>query len=208
MNRRLLLLVFFLLFSGIVFSQNFNGGLILGFNMSQVDGDNHGGYTKLNIQGGAFVHLQVSEASSFQMEMEYIGKGSKVPTDSMGNDYLYRFHYLEIPLLYQYTFGKRFSIEAGPAADVLLGSYEEVNGLESPSVVPLRPVTLAGIFGFSGFITDHLKGNIRFNYSLLSIRKPVDNPPSSYRYILFEKGQFNNVIEFSLLWYFRPKDLR
>ncbi|MGE5425319.1 MAG: porin family protein [Syntrophothermus sp.] len=208
MQKKFLLLPIFLILTISLSAQNFNGGLILGFNMSQLDGDNHGGYTKLNLQGGAFVSLQVSEHSSFQMEMEYIGKGSHVPVDSSGNEYLYRFHYLEIPLLYQYTFARRFQIEAGPAADVLLGSYEETNGIESPSVVPLRPVTLSGIAGFSGYITPHLKGNIRFNYSLLSIRKPVDTPPSSYRYILFEKGQYNNVIEFSLLWYFRPKDLR
>jgi hypothetical protein len=188
-------------------AQNFNAGILAGGNMSQLDGDGHGGYSKIGFQGGGFVSLQVSDRSSFQMEMEYIGKGSNPPYDSTGNDYLFRFHYLEIPLLYQFTFGKRFNVEAGPAADVLLGSYEEVNGFESPSTIPLRPVTLSGIIGFSGFITPHLAGNIRFNYSILSVRQPADVHPPEYRRILFEKGQYNNVITFSLFWYFRPKDI-
>jgi hypothetical protein len=117
-----------------------------------------------------------------------------------------RFHYLEVPLLYQYTFARRFSLEAGPAMDVLLGSQEESDGLETQSTIPLRNVTLAGIFGVSGFITQHMKVNFRFNYSLLSIREKSDTYPPSYRYILWQKGQFNNVLSLSLMWYFKPNE--
>ena len=136
-------------------------------------------------------------------------KGSRINADTLTNSsttYLMRFHYLEVPLLYQYTFAKRFSVEAGPAMDVLLGSLEETDGIESPSTVPLRPVTLAGIFGFSGFISIHLKANLRFNYSLMSIRETAETYPPSYRYILWQKGQFNNVLSLSLLWYFKPNE--
>jgi len=191
------------------FSQKFNGGILLGGDISQVDGDNYGGYTKFGFLGGGLVSLRVSRHSSFQMEIEYIQKGSRINADTLtnlGTTYLMRFHYLEVPLLYQYTFAKRLSIEAGPAMDVLLGSLEESDGIESPGTIPLRPVTLAGIFGFSGFITKHLKANIRFNYSLLSIRKTAETYPSSYRYILFQKGQFNNVLSFSLFWYFKSNE--
>ena len=186
-------------------AQRFNGGIIAGGLVSQVDGDNYGGFTKFGFLGGGLVSLRISTHSSFQMELEYIQKGSRINADSLntGTTYLMRFHYLEVPLLYQYTFGKRFSLEAGPAMDVLLGSYEESDGLETQSTIPLRNVTLAGIFGVSGFLSPHLKLNFRFNYSLLSIRETADTYPASYRYILWQKGQFNNVISFSLLWYFK-----
>jgi hypothetical protein len=214
MFRKSLLLFGILLCSSVLFAQRFNAGLMLGGNVSQVDGDDNDGYNKFGFQGGGFVSLQVSPHSSFQMEMEYIQKGSRINADSLtntGNTYLMRFHYLEIPLLYQYSFtkGKRWSFEAGPAMDVLLGSREESNGVETTSTVPLRNVTLAGILGFSAFLTDHLKANFRFNYSLLSIRvtPPPDGKPypSSYRHILFEKGQYNNVLQLSLFWYFKPR---
>ncbi len=207
MLQKLLLFLLILTLSVPVFSQNFNGGILLGANVSQLDGDNYGGYNKIGFQGGAFVSLQVSAHSSFQMEMEYIQKGSKI-LDTLGNDFLFRFHYLEIPVLYQYLLNKRFSLEVGLAADVLLGSQEEAGGIESPSVVPLRPVTLAGIFGVSGFITNHLKANVRVNYSLLSIREnQPQGYPGSYRHILFETGQYNNVLSLSLFWYFKPVEL-
>ena len=204
MKHLLIILIF--LFPVLLPAQRFNGGIIAGGLVSQVDGDDDGGFHKFGFLGGGLVSLRLSQHSSLQMEMEYIQKGSRITDTINYMDYLFRFHYLEIPFLYQYTFAKRFSIEAGPAVDVLLGSLEESNGLESPSTIALRPVTLCGIFGFSGFISQHLKANLRFNYSLLSIRETAETYPASYRYILWQKGQFNNVLSLSLLWYFKPEE--
>ena len=205
MRKIVLFLLFFIPFFG--FNQKFNGGLLAGGLVSQVDGDTWGGYHKFGFYGGAFVCLQVSRRSAFQMEMEYIKKGSRQNGDTITNTgmtYLLRLHYLEIPLLYQFSFHKRFSAEIGPAMDVLIGSEELVNGFDPPSTVPLRPVTLAGILGFNGYITSHLRVNVRFNYSILSIRNGVAN---GYRRILFEVGQYNNVLSFGLIWDFKPKEL-
>jgi len=187
-------------------SQKFNGGVLAGFNVSQVDGDTWEGYHKVGYQAGAYVYLRVSPHSSFQMEMEYFQKGSrKVSDPEKGDmtDYLLRIHYLEIPVLYQFTFAKRVQAEIGPAVDVLLGSLEETNGQPVENLVPLRTVTLAGILGMACYITPHLKAGARFNYSLLSIRQPADPEPPGYRHILFETGQFNNVLSLTLTWDFK-----
>jgi len=203
-----LLIILLFIFPVLLPAQRFNGGIIIGGVTSQVDGDDNGGFHKFGYLAGGLVSLRVSPRSSFQMELEYIQKGARGTDTIYFTDFLMRFHYLEVPLLYQYTFAKRFSVEAGPAMDVLLGSLEERNGSEAPSIYtePLRTVTLSGIFGVSGYITNHLKVNFRFNYSLLSIREPTETPPASYRYILWQKGQFNNVLSLSLLWYFKPNE--
>ena len=188
------------------FSQKFNGGVLAGGNISQVDGDTWDGYHKAGYQGGAYVYLRVSPHSSFQMEMEYFQKGSrKVSNPDKGDmtDYLLRIHYLEIPVLYQYKFAKRVQAEAGPAADILLGSLEESNGQPVTNLVPLRTVTLSGILGIACYITSHLKAGFRFNYSLLSIRQPASPEPPGYRHILFETGQYNNVLSLTLSWDFK-----
>lgn len=186
-------------------TQKFNGGILVGGVVSQVDGDTWDGFHKFGFLGGAYVSLRVSPHSSFQMEMEYIQKGSRNAdtVNVLNQEYLLRLHYLEIPVLYQYTFARRFSVEAGPAIDILLGSLELSNGSEFPNAVPLRPVTLAGIIGVNGYITRHLKANFRFNYSLLSIRNGIGN---GYRKILFEYGQYNNVLSLSLCWDFKTND--
>ena len=189
------------------YSQPFNAGIIAGGNVSQIDGDFWVGYHKFGYQAGAFVNLRVSPRSAFQMELEYIQKGSRKNADSASGDFftqIIRLHYIEIPLLYQYTFAGKFSAEAGPAADISVGSYEtDKTGQVVSDLVPLRTVSLAGIAGISWFITNHWKVNLRFNYSLMSIRQKVANYPLSYRHILFERGQYNNVLALSLLYYFK-----
>jgi len=211
MSRKLLFFGLLVICSTTLVAQRFNAGILAGGNVSQLDGDDKDGYHKFGFQAGAFVSLKVSPHSSFQLEMEYIQKGSRYNGDSLSLDstFLFRFHYLEIPLLYQFSFtkGKRWSIEAGPAMDVLLGAYGESNHLVIPSgyFSSLRPVTLSGIFGFSAFITDHLKANFRFNYSILSIWPEKLYPPTS-RHIFFETGQYNNVMTLSLFWYFKPRE--
>jgi hypothetical protein len=206
MKKKIICICLLALLALSVFSQRFNGGILAGGVVSQLDGDGYGGYHKFGYLAGGLVSLRLSQHSSFQLEMEYIQKGSRITDTINYSDYLFRFHYLEVPFLYQYTFAKRLSIETGPAMDVLIGSLEESNGLESPSTIDLRPVTLCGIIGFSAFINQHLKANFRVNYSLLSIRQTADTYPSTYRYILWQKGQFNNVLSLSLLWYFNPNE--
>ncbi|MEI6456357.1 MAG: porin family protein [bacterium] len=204
-----ILLLFCLILPSLLFAQRFNAGIMAGGLVSQVDGDTYDGYHKVGFLAGAYVSLRLSPHSSFQMEMQYIQKGSRNGNDSAnmgGNSYLLRIHYLEIPILYQYTFAKRFAAEIGPAMDVTLGSYEESNGQEVQNTVPMRPVTLSGIVGVSGYITKNLKATFRFNYSLLSIRNATAPYPPGYRKILFEWGQYNNVLQLSLSWDFKARE--
>jgi len=228
----LILILICLPFAGL--AQKFNAGIVAGGLVSQVDGDNWGGYHKFGFLAGGYVSLHVFKHntwridsltnlndnivydsiriqanSSFQMEIEYIQKGSRKNADLEKDDiysYLLRLHYLEIALLYQYNFTKRFSLEAGPAADILLDYYEESDGYEVDNTVPLRGVTLSGILGVSGYITRHLKANFRFNYSLISIRNATAPYPPGYRKILFEWGQYNNVMSLSLFWDFKAHE--
>jgi len=205
MKKIAFLLLIFIPIVGL--TQKFNGGILAGGIVSQIDGDTWVGYHKFGYLGGGFVSLRLSPHSSFQMEMEYIQKGARQGADTVtntGTTYLTRLHYLELPLLYQFTFANRIQAEIGPAVDILLWSYEEVNGLEVPYItVPYRTVNLCGIVGLSCFITDHLKAGFRFNYSLMSTRTDVTE---GARKILFETGQYNNVLSLALSWYFKPRN--
>ena len=198
--------VFLFMLGSISQAQRFNAGILAGVDASQVDGDTYDGYHKFGYLGGGFVSLRISLHSSFQMELEYIQKGSRRNDTSVngGDTYLLRLHYMEVPFLYQYTFKKRFYFEAGPAADVFIGSLELKNGSVPQTTVPLRQVTFTGIFGFGAYLTRHLRLNIRSNYSLNSIRSK--NTYSGYRRIFFETGQYNNVLSLGLIWDFKRNE--
>lgn len=206
--RSIPVLIFLLMMAGSsIHAQRFIGGIMAGGVTSQVDGDTSDGYHKFGYLGGAYVGLVISPHASFQMELEYIQKGSRRGDTSTnggnGNTYLLRLHYIEVPFLFQYTFKKRFYFEAGPAADVIIGSLELRDGIEVAGV-PFRPVCFTGIFGFGAYVTNHLRINVRSNYSLNSLRSV--NTASYYRRMVFEIGQYNNVLSLSLLWDFKAKD--
>ena len=76
---------------------------------------------------GGFVNYEVGKHSSFQMELEFFQKGSRENPDSSNNynQYLFRTNYIELPILYQYRFNKRFKLEAGPSLGFLVSWYEE-----------------------------------------------------------------------------------
>ncbi len=187
------------------FTQPFNAGLLAGGIVSQVDGDTYDGYHKFGFLAGAFVSLRISPHSSFQFEIEYIQKGSRRNGDSLSPEtFLMRLHYLEIPVLFQYNLAKKVSLETGLAVDISIGDYEESYGLVVQNTVKLRPVTLGAILGINYEIINQLRLNFRLGYSLISIRDVKNgNYPPGYRHILFEKGEYNNLMSLSLIFKFK-----
>ena len=123
-----LLLFSFLLFSFLpsASAQRFIGGVAVGMNVTQVDGDEVFGYSKVGFNGGPYVKLMLDKKQRFSVTMEllytqkgaskkssgsyvqYIAKGDIVFIDSLYPEidrtvfYKLRTDYLEIPLLFHY----------------------------------------------------------------------------------------------------------
>ena len=200
-----IILLIFLLPALNLKSQNFNGGILAGVAGTQVAGDTYYGFHKAGIFAGGFVNLQVSEHSSFQMELEFFQKGSRENPDSANNynQYLFRVNYIELPVLYQYTFNKRFKVEAGPSLGFLVGYYEErfeeeIKGGNRPANVTFQ--LNAGLYVY---LSTHFTVNIRTNNSMLNIRS--DNATGDIlRIFPGNYGQFNDCLVFSLFYQFKP----
>jgi len=200
-----IILLIFLLPALNLKSQNFNGGILAGVAGTQVAGDDYYGFHKAGIFAGGFVNLQVSEHSSFQMELEFFQKGSRENPDSANNynQYLFRVNYIELPVLYQYTFNKRFKVEAGPSLGFLVGYYEErfeeeIKGGNRPANVTFQ--LNAGLYVY---LSTHFTVNIRTNNSMLNIRS--DNATGDIlRIFPGNYGQFNDCLVFSLFYQFKP----
>jgi hypothetical protein len=186
-------------------SQQFNGGMMAGVAGTQVAGDTYYGFHKAGIFAGAFVNLQITEHSAFQMELEYFQKGSRENPDSTNNykQYLFRVNYVELPVFYQYIAGKRFKFEAGPSLGFLINYYEEVDEYEIKGGIPPAKITFQINAGMYVFITPNLLFNIRTNNSLLNIRSDKTTGdilrifPGNY-------GQFNDCLIFALYYQFDP----
>lgn len=69
--------ILFLLSANSGHSQAFDGGILLGLNASQIDGDLLAGYNKLGLTGGVYVAFPISEKLKLGMELLYSQRGSR-----------------------------------------------------------------------------------------------------------------------------------
>jgi len=204
-TRFVILLLIFIIPALTAKSQQFNGGIMAGVAGAQVAGDDYYGFHKGGVFAGGFVNLLISEHSAFQMELEYFQKGSRENPDSSNNynQYLFRVNYVELPVLYQYTIGKRFKLEFGPSLGFLINYYEESNYYEIKGGNRPAKVTFQINAGLYVYIYNQLMFNIRTNNSMLNIRS--DNATGDIiRIFPGNYGQFNDCLVFSLYYQFKP----
>jgi len=180
-------------------AQDFKGGLKGGFDLSQIDGDKLSGYHKGGLIFGAYINRKLTPKLNWQMEMIYIGKGSKKGINPDKNQFYYRriaVDYVEIPVLLQFWADKiKTNLEVGLSVATLIRSKEEDGFGETTIIGPFRPFEIGSLVGINYIFTDQWSGTARLTYSLSPIA--VDNK------VLFTVwnrygGSYNNVLEFTI----------
>ena len=196
--RYLLFVVALLFISVLSYGQRFNGGAMGGLVVSQIDGDNLGGYNKPGIRAGGWVNTEISETTTLQLELEYIQKGSKISEAELksGQYYHARLNYLQISFLGRYKLMPKLKGEAGIAGGYLFRALEDLDGagfIEPPN--PFNEYELSLLIGLNYQFNESLSGNIRLNYSALPIR---EHPGGQVYFI--DRGQYNNALSFCLYY--------
>lgn len=204
-NIRCILII--LLFSAFSFyvapAQSFKGGLLAGLATSQVDGDTHSGYNRAGLIAGGYVGLNISKKLSGQMEMRFIQKGSYKKQNPDAGDYTVyslRLNYVEMPFLIKYQYKYKLTFEAGLGFGYLASHKEgnENGPFPDYAQIPFHKFELNYQIGGYYQLFKNLSVNVRYLYSLLPIRQHINGENK----FLFSKGQFNNVICFSLYYQF------
>lgn len=192
--------------------QTFTGGLILGANFTQVDGDNYAGYHKTGLNTGGIVFANLAENFAVSMEILYSQKGSRAHQTQRSNTGLFTIlkynidlNYAEVPIMLNYVDKKRFFAGAGVSYSQLVGSKESVITIpDFPSTIdltkyPFKKYDVDFLLGFGFKIVKGLYLNARFQYSVLPVRKDI--------YKEFGRAeQYNNVWAIRLMYLFQKKD--
>ncbi|MCW3121980.1 MAG: hypothetical protein JWQ38_1472 [Flavipsychrobacter sp.] len=187
----------------------FNGGLILGMNLAQVDGDTYYGFHKIGLHAGAQVYIHFTSKFGITMDLLYSQKGSRgqgVVKSSYIGTYVARYYmdlnYAEVPLTFHYK-EHGLDFEAGLAYSRLINSNEYI---QSDRMVVIDPVANAFgtsdieyVVGASAKVYKKIYANARYEYSVISIR-PNDRIPVSFGY--GNNGQYNNVFNVRLIYMF------
>ena len=206
MKRALFLFLFLILLTAQqAKAQSFAGGALLGFNASQVSGDNLGGYDKAGISGGFFVSKQINEKSELEMRITYSAKGSRdVPNFEKGKytAYYLKLNYVEVPILYRYKF-KMVWLMAGLSGGYLISSSIANESGPFPENSdenrPFKKYEVCTQLGVALPFADHWEAELKSadTFALLPVR-----PHASGANFRLNFGQLNSVLAFSLKYRF------
>ena len=200
--KKLAAVVASFLFIGHANAQSFKAAMFAGFNMSQISGDNLGGYDKPGILGGLSISKDIGEKLILEMQMMYIQKGSRKFPDIKNNDnsrYILNLNYIDIPLNLKYKFQK-FKVEIGLSNGVMFKQYvaNEIGPYpaNSDESKAFHKWELSYNLGVSFPLTKKIELCGRINHSLLPVR--INRP---YQLNWVDKGQFNDA----LIWFIQYK---
>ncbi len=188
----------------------FFGGFILGTNFAQVDGDNFAGFRKIGLNGGAIVHTRIGEGFTASMELLYSQKGSIAgknqvpirygPSRFLIEEYNIRITSASVPLSINYFFpDKRSIVSAGATYAYLVDATAVLNGVETIEQFPFKKHEVALQLGGSYRLWKKFYLNMRFQMSMLNIRKTYD--PRAER-----AEQFNRMVSLRLMYLFKNND--
>ncbi len=182
------------------YGQRFEGGLIGGFNASQVDGDLYNGYHKPGVILGAYVQTDIAPAIFASMELKYSQKGARNQYDEDKPDepkYIMRLGYIDIPVLMGFRTSDRVMVIAGASAGYLLHGkeFDEYGEFQEPDRNAFKEFDVQAFAGFQFDLLDNLKMDLRLAYSVL----PIRGLPGSTNWY-WNDNQFNNVISLALYY--------
>lgn len=186
--------------------RTFYGGLLLGTNLSQVDGDSYAGYHKAGLNVGGIVYAHLAEKLAASLEILFSQKGSRGHKEQISGAanlitrYRIDLNYAEIPLQINYFDRRKSHFGGGLSYSHLISSKEVIEtNPPDPNIVsmnfPFRKSDLNFVLGGNLHLIKGLFLNLRFQYSLISIRKDI--PPGYGR-----AEQFNNMWTVRLMYLF------
>jgi len=182
------------------FSQRFEGGVIVGLNASQVDGDNYKGYHKPGVALGGYVQTELSRTIYAGMELKLMQKGSR-NIDSLATDgqikYIMRLNYVDLPVYMGIRTSEKISLLVGLSPGYMISGteYNDYGKFVEEDQNPFSEFDLQGLLGFRFQITRRLFIDLRGAYSVLPIREQKGDPLWYWK-----SNQFNNLLSTTVLY--------
>lgn len=199
MAKNLILLIFLFFVVNIAVAQRFDGGAIIGFNATQVEGDSYRGFHKPGVAAGFYVETDLAPAVFAAFEIKFMQKGArKKTTENDPTKYIMRLNYIDIPVYAAFRTSERTAILGGVSPGFLLSGKEinEYGEFPPEDQNKFNSFDLQALLGFQFEMTDKIKTDLRFAYSMLPVR---DKNPMGYPYY-WDRNQFNFVVTLAVYY--------
>jgi len=187
------IIYFFIIFFNASFlcSQNFDAGLIAGFNFSQVGGDDLSGFNEFGFILGGSSSIKIKN-TTYEFELLYVDKGSRDTTSNTsdeGYQYKIKLRYLEVPILCKWEIYNNIFVGAGSSIGFLLkGKEEDANGT-IPNTVDFNKFDISALIELGYSHSKKIYFFSRFENSIFPMR-----PHASGAKFKLNRGQYNTVL--------------
>jgi len=207
-----LILFLVLLVSFEVDAQRILGGLSVGMNLTQVDGDEYYGFHKVGLNVGPMVILPFGKNKrwSVSMELLYSQKGSHHTGNTDSTTYNFKLDYLEIPVLVHFTDKKVISGGVGFCYGQLINQKETFNNQPLDTSYYVQPITglsnsdISVVADLQIRLWNRLWADLRYQYTMVRLREVQVTDPTN-KNNTWTRYQFNNVISIRLTWVFNQE---
>lgn len=151
--------------------------------------------------GGVSIHIPVHKTLFLQPELIYSSKGNRVD-QIVGGFKSDRLNYLNIPVLFNYSFDKKTSIVIGPEFGYLLSAVAVLDGGNTFNVTKQFPpkFDLAASAGLHYMLINNIGIEIRYNYGFKTLYQ-VDAAGNRHT----EKKGANRVFQIGIKYLFRKQ---
>ena len=178
---------------------HFSGGAFLGFNASQIDGDDMAGYNHIGLNGGFVADYPISTMFSMSMEVLFTQRGSNCHNGPnqycLNGESNLRMNYAEVPLLLNYHDNKNgVMLGAGFSLGRLVKTVYKHNDViqNQPPAAPYNNFDYDVVASGTYMFAKHAGINLRYAYSML----PFAHSATSN---FVNKGLYSNVVSARLL---------
>lgn len=168
----LLLLGSSLFFAPKTAAQRFQGGVVAGFNLSQLDGDKLSGFNQIGVNAGGRVAAILGERWQLSMEMLFSQQGSKrtntddrsAPLDKI------RLNMVEVPVMINFLEWK-FHVSAGLSYSRLISyKVEDVFGDDVSDIQEFNENLLAVVLSATYYFNENIGLNIGWSKALTDLQ--------------------------------------
>ncbi|MEI6889813.1 MAG: porin family protein [Bacteroidales bacterium] len=186
-------------------AQRVLGGLSVGANFCQVDGDQFYGFRKVGLNFGPMVVVPFGKNRNWSVSMEllYSQKGSFHRGSTDSTYYRLNLDYIDIPVMVHFTDKKIISAGLGFCYGQLIGKSESQLFVVTPNT-DFSPYDFSVLGEVSLRVWNRFWINVRYQYSLLNLRTVTFTNPNIAN-DTWQRNQYNNVISLRLTYIFKQE---
>lgn len=199
-------------FASLQDGKHFLGGLTLGLNASQVDGDDFSGFHSAGLNAGGLVYWFFAKDVAASMEFLFSQKGSHGVRESYSPyggayyaKYKMRLNYIEVPVVLHYLFKEKYLAGIGGSFNALLSAKESMEDAGyyapiNPDDYPFNNITFDIMASIGIFLGNNFIAEARYQYGITPLRNSQHVAP--FMPGMGERDQFNNMFAFRLIYLF------